>query len=58
MGLIGFNTPPKLMNRNLQKRLFLLAMSEMAGEDAYNTALEITVDIARIVTIERYALPR
>jgi hypothetical protein len=57
-GLIGFNTPPKLMDLALHRRLFVLAMAELAGEEAYNTALEITVDMARQVTIELYPLPR
>ena len=57
-GLIGFNTPPRVMDRALQMRLFLLAMNELAGEEPYNAALEITVDAARQVTIERYPLPR
>jgi len=30
-GLLGFNIPPKLMDRVLPKRLFLLAMNELAG---------------------------
>jgi len=46
------------MDRALQMRLFLLAMNELAGEEPYNAALEITVDAARQVTIERYPLPR
>lgn len=57
-GLIGFNTPPRVMDRALQKRLLLLAINTLAGEEPYNAALEITVDVARRVTIERYPLPR
>lgn len=57
-GLIGFNTAAKTMNLVLQTRLFLLAMSELAGEEHYNAVLEITVDASRRVTVERYPLPR
>ena len=57
-GLIGINTPPRVMDRALQIRLFLLAMNELAGEEPYNAVLEVTVDVARKVTIERYPLPR
>ncbi len=57
-GLVGFNTPPRVMDRALQMRLFLLAMNELAGEEPYNAVLEITVDLARNVTVERYPLPR
>jgi len=46
------------MDRALQKRLLLLAINTLAGEEPYNAALEITVDVARRVTIERYPLPR
>ncbi len=58
VGLIGFNTSPRVMGLALQTRLFLLAMNELADEEPYNTALEITVDSARRVMIERYPLPR
>lgn len=57
LGLIAFNTPPKAMDRALQKALFLQAMIEMGTEEAYNTALEITVDLEGGVAIERYPLP-
>jgi hypothetical protein len=46
------------MDRALQKRLLLLAMNELAGEEPYNAVLEITVDVARKVTVDRYPLPR
>lgn len=38
-------------------RLFLLAMGELEGEEPYNAVLEITVDLASRVMIERYPLP-
>ncbi len=58
VGLIGFNTPPRVMSLALQQRLFTLALNELTGEEPYNMALEITVDAARMVTVERYPLPR
>lgn len=57
VGLVAFNTAPGLMSRDLQVRLFLLALSELSGEEAWNEVLEITVDADRIVTIERFGLP-
>ncbi len=57
-GLIGFNTPARVMNLALQRRLFILTLTELANEAPYNTALEISVDEARQVRIERYPLPR
>ena len=57
VGLIAFNTPPRLMDRALQKRLFLLAMIELAGEEHYNAVLEITVSPDGQVLIARYPLP-
>ena len=57
VGLIAFNTPPRAMDRALQKALFLQAMIEMGPDEAYNIALEITVDLEGRVTIERYSLP-
>ena len=58
VGLVAFNAPPRVMNRLLQKALFLQAMAELGADEAYNTALEITVDGEGVVTIERYPLPR
>ena len=58
VGLVGFNTPAKFMDRALQKRLFLLAMKELAGEEVFNTSLEITVNADRTITVEQYRLPR
>nr|WP_246462371.1 DUF5615 family PIN-like protein [Mesorhizobium sangaii] len=57
VGLIAFNTAPGLMSLDLQVRLFLLALSELDGEEAWNEVLEITVDVDRTVTIERFDLP-
>ena len=45
------------MNLDLQVRLFLLALAELEGEEAWNEVLEITVDADRTVTIERFELP-
>ena len=57
-GLVGINTPPRVMDRALQTRLFILAMNELEGQESYNAVLEIAVDVSRVVTIERYPLPR
>ncbi len=57
VGLVTFNTAPGLMSLELQKRLFLLALSELSGEEAWNQALDITVDADRNVAIERFDLP-
>ncbi|MER8472816.1 hypothetical protein NKH23_26035 [Mesorhizobium sp. M1328] len=56
VGLVAFNTAPGLMSLDLQRRFFLLALSELGGEEAWNEVLEITVDIERTVTIERFNL--
>lgn len=57
VGLVAFNTAPGLMNLDLQVRLFLLALSELDGEEAWNEVLEITVDSDWAVMIERFDLP-
>ncbi|MER8427038.1 MULTISPECIES: DUF5615 family PIN-like protein [unclassified Mesorhizobium] len=57
VGLVAFNTAPGLMSLDLQRRLFLLALSELGGGEAWNEVLEITVDVERTVTIERFNLP-
>jgi hypothetical protein len=51
------STAPGLMSLDLQLRLFLLALSELGGGEAWNEVLEITVDADRAVTIERFGLP-
>lgn len=56
-GLVAFNTARGLMSLDLQRRLFLLALSELGGEEAWNEVLEITVDVERSVTIERFNRP-
>ncbi|MFD2051911.1 DUF5615 family PIN-like protein [Mesorhizobium calcicola] len=57
VGLVAFNTALGLMSLNLQTRLFLLTLSELSGEEAWNEVLEITVDADRIVRVERFSLP-
>lgn len=57
VGLVAFNTAPGLMSLDFQLRLFLLALSELGGEEAWNEVLEITVDADRTVKIEWYDLP-
>jgi predicted nuclease of predicted toxin-antitoxin system len=56
-GLIAFNTAPNMMDRSLQKQLFVLAMNELAGHEPYNAILEITVRRDGRILIERYDLP-
>ncbi len=57
VGLVAFNTPAKAMNLALQKGLFRQAMIELGTEEAYNFALEMTVDGEGYVAINRYTLP-
>ena len=57
VGLVAFNTAPGLMSLDFQLRLFLLALSELGGEEAWNEVLEITVNAGRVVTIDRFDLP-
>jgi hypothetical protein len=57
VGLVALNTAPGLMSLDFQLRLFLLALSELGGEEAWNEVLEITVDADRTVKIEWYDLP-
>jgi hypothetical protein len=45
------------MSLDFQLRLFLLALSELGGEEAWNEVLEITVNAGRVVTIDRFDLP-
>jgi hypothetical protein len=57
VGLVALNTAPGLMSLDFQLRLFLLALSELGGEEAWNEVLEITVNAGRVVTIDRFDLP-
>ena len=57
VGLVAFNTPARVMNLTLQKQLFAQAMIELGTLEAFNFALEMTVDAERRLTIARYALP-
>ena len=56
-GLICLNAAPGLMSLDLQRRLFLLAMSELGEMEPYNEVLEITVLAAGEVDVSRHALP-
>jgi Domain of unknown function (DUF5615) len=58
VGLIGFNTAAGIMSLELQKRLFLLTLRELAGSEAWNEVLEIFVSAQGLVTVERYDLPK
>lgn len=58
VGLIGFNTAAGMMSLDLQKRLFLLALSELSEREAWNEVLEISVNAQGLVTIDRYNLPQ
>lgn len=57
VGLVTLNTPAKMMSLDLQRRLFLLAMGELGSDQVYNLMLELTVDRAGGVRVERYPLP-
>ena len=57
VGLIGFNTAAGVMSLELQKRLFVLALDELAGNEAWNEVLEISVSAQGMVSVERYDLP-
>lgn len=57
VGLVGFNTAAGVMSLDLHKRLLLLTFAELADDEAYNEALEISVNAHGGVTVERYDLP-
>ncbi|MBL8586050.1 MAG: DUF5615 family PIN-like protein [Bradyrhizobiaceae bacterium] len=57
VGLVCLNVAPGLMSLDLQKRLFLLALSELGEDEPYNEVIEITAHADQTVRIERYALP-
>jgi hypothetical protein len=41
----------------LQKRLFLLALETLQGEEHWNEVLEISVAADLTITVDRYDLP-
>jgi predicted nuclease of predicted toxin-antitoxin system len=57
-GLICLNAAPKLMNLELQERLFRLAMAKLLGSEPDNEVLEITASAAGQIRIERYRFAR
>ncbi len=57
LGFVGFNVAPGLMSLELQKRLFLFAISLIESDALVNEALEITVAADGAVTPARYDIP-
>jgi len=57
VGLVCLNAAAGMMSLALQRRLFLLAMSELGGAEPYNQIVEITAESTGDVDISRYALP-
>lgn len=56
-GLLCLNAAPKLMNLDLQKRLFTLALAKLLGAGSDNEALEITASADGEIRIDRYRIP-
>ncbi len=57
VGLVCLNAAAGMMSLALQRRLFLLAMSELGGAEPYNQVVEITAESTGDVDISRYDLP-
>ena len=56
-GLVCLNVAPRLMNLDIQKSLFLLALGECKKAEPINEVIDITLDADGTIHIERYALP-
>ncbi len=57
VGLVALNTAAGIMTLELQKRLFLLALETLQGEEHWNEVLEISVAADLTITVDRYDLP-
>ena len=56
-GLICLNVTSTLMNLEVQKSLFLLALDKLGTAEPINEVLDIILDADGVVYVERYALP-
>ena len=56
-GLVCLNVAPRLMNLDVQRRLFAVALDELDNVEPVNELLEVTLFEDRTVLIERYDLP-
>jgi hypothetical protein len=56
-GLICLNVAPTLMNLEVQKSLFLLALDKLGSAEPINEVLDVRLDANGVVHVERYALP-
>ena len=57
-GLVCFNVKHGMMNVEVQKRLFHLALTQLQDSDPVNEVLEISHDGNSVVRAETYAWPR
>ena len=56
-GLVCLNVAPGLMELEVQKSLFLLALDRLGDAEPVNEALEVTLTADGEAIVERYALP-
>ncbi len=56
-GLICLNVVPGLMNLQVQKVLFELALDQLAGDEPVNNVIEISLTTDRKVRINQYVWP-
>ena len=56
-GLVCLNVAPRLMNLDVQRRLFAVALDQLGNVEPVNELLEVTLLEDRTVLIERYDLP-
>lgn len=56
-GLVCLNAAPKLMDLELQKRLFGLALARLMSGEPYNEVLEVMALEDGQVAVDRYDLP-
>ena len=53
-GLVCLNVAPGLMNLDVQKRLFVLALERLGDTEPINEILEVTLGTDSTVLVERY----
>jgi predicted nuclease of predicted toxin-antitoxin system len=56
-GLVCINMAAGLMNLEVQRRLFALALDRIGDREPINERLEITLDERRLVHVERHDFP-
>jgi predicted nuclease of predicted toxin-antitoxin system len=57
-GLVCLNAAPALMNFEMQKSLFLVAIAELGEVEPTNEVLHITIGADGTVQLDRYAVAR